>query len=478
MIYIRLSCLFIALMLCFSSCTESNRTTANSSTKPSAKPNIIFILADDLGYGDLGCFGQQLITTPNLDRMASEGIRFTQFYAGASVCAPSRCVLMTGQHTGHAWVRGNRSDDANALRSVDTTVAEKLKSAGYTTALCGKWGLGEIGTDGHPNKRGFDYFYGYLNQAHAHNYYPPFLFQNETKVSLRNVPADNPLANNPNGSGWAKTRVDYSHDLIMSEAMNWINSNHKKPFFLYLALTIPHANNEARRGINDGQEVPSYGDYATKPWSYPDKGQAAMISRMDRDVGRLMAQLKELGVDDNTLIIFTSDNGPHKEGKNDPELFNANGPLRGMKRDLYDGGIRVPTIIRWPGKAPAGTVSDYIGHFADFMPTACDLAGIASPETDGLSLVPTITGHSSAQKNHDYLYWEFYEQGSRQAVRFGNYKAIRAPMFTGKVELFDINKDIGETTDISQAQPDLVMKAITYMEQAHVPNPNWTIKTD
>ena len=473
---IRFFTCLIAMVGCLISYTQSARAEDTTTTKKSAQPNIIFILADDLGYGDLGCFGQQLITTPHLDRMANEGIRFTQFYSGSTVCAPSRSVLMTGQHVGHTWVRGNGGADAQTLRATDITVAEKLKSVGYATALCGKWGLGEIGTSGHPNKKGFDYFYGYVNQHHAHNYYPPFLVRNETVVPLRNVPADDPVANKPDGSGWAKTRVDYTHDLIMSEALSWVKTNHKQPFFLYLALTIPHANNEAGRGINDGQEVPSYGDYATKPWSNPDKGQAAMISRMDSDIGKLIAQLKELGVDDNTLIIFTSDNGPHKEGKNDPELFNANGPLRGIKRDLYDGGIRVPTIMRWPGKTPAGTVSDYIGSFSDFMPTACELAGVISPETDGLSLVPTLTGHSATQKTHDYLYWEFYEQGSKQAVRFGNYKAIRSPMFTGKVELFDISTDIGETTDIGGQYPELVTKATAFMKEAHVPNPNWTVK--
>lgn len=277
-----------------------------------AKPNVIFIMADDLGYGDLGCFGQTKIKTPRLDQMATEGMKLTQFYAGTTVCAPSRCVLMTGQHTGRCWVRGNAGADnieSQALRDEDKTIAEVFKDAGYATALFGKWGLGEATSPGHPNNQGFDICYGYLNQHHAHNYYPTFLYKNKERVSLRNVPE---WENSERGEGWARERIDYTHDLIHDQAEKWLDENHKKPFFLYLSYTIPHANNEGTRGTGDGQDVPDYGIYEDKDWSRPNKGQAAMITRMDRDIGSVLDKLKEHKIAKNTLVIFTSDNGPHR----------------------------------------------------------------------------------------------------------------------------------------------------------------------
>jgi len=291
------------------------------------KPNIIFILADDLGYGDLGCYGQTVIQTPALDRMAREGIRFTQCYAGSTVCAPSRCCLMTGLHTGHAHVRGNA---LVPLRPEDRTVAEVLKDAGYATALIGKWGLGEPESTGVPNRKGFDYFFGYLNQGRAHNYYPEFLWRNEEEFPLQGNVEVQPRV--------SSERVQYSHDLFVSEALQYVEEHQSEPFFLYLALTIPHANNEGGRATGDGMEVPDYGAYKDKDWPNPQKGHAAMISRMDRDVGRLLDTLKALGIDEDTVVFFTSDNGPHKEGGADPEFFKSSGPLRGIKRDLYEGG--------------------------------------------------------------------------------------------------------------------------------------------
>ena len=403
------------------------------------KPNLIFVLVDDLGYGDLGCYGQKLIKTPRLDQMAAEGIRFTDFYAGNTVCAPSRSVLMTGQHMGHTHVRGNAGGpdmSKQSLRDEDVTVAEVLHAAGYRTALCGKWGLGDDamgGRSGLPRKQGFDFFYGYLNQVHAHNYYPEFLWKNETKSPLRNVVQRMDRTYGGFTGGWATKRVDYSHDLITNEALDFVRSNASNPFFLYLSLTIPHANNEGTRGTGDGQEVPDYGPYTTKDWSDQDKGQAAMISRMDADMGRLLDLLGELGIDENTVVMFSSDNGPHDEGGHDTDRFDPNGPLRGMKRDLYEGGVRVPMIVRWPGTAPAGTTSDHVGYFGDLMATAAELAGVECPEnTDSISFVPTITGDADQQVEHDYLYWEFYERGGKQGVRAGNWKAVRMPWGDGE----------------------------------------------
>lgn len=443
-------------------------------------PNIILILADDLGYGDIGCFGQKKIRTPRLDRLATEGIRFTQFYAGATVCAPSRSVLMTGQHTGRTRVRGNAGPSIQTLKPEDVTVAEVLQQTGYATALFGKWGLGDVGNTGRPLNQGFDRFFGYLNQHHAHNYYPSYLWKNESKVALRNVVASTESKANDFGSGYATKRVDYSHDLIIARSLRWVRKNAHKPFFLYLPLTIPHANNEGARATGDGQEVPDYGIYAQKDWSNPNKGQAAMVTRMDSDVGRLVDLLAELGIAESTLVIFSSDNGHHREGGNDPEFFDANGPLRGMKRDLYEGGIRVPTIMWWPGTVQAGSVSDRVGYFGDFMATACELTGARAPTPPGglqsISFVPTLKGESAKQEKHRYLYWEFYERGSAQAVRFERWKAVRKPMLTGPIELYDVEADLGETKDIAEMRPDLVERALSYMSEAHVPAPEWKIR--
>jgi len=446
--------------------------------EPLDKPNIIFIMADDLGYGDLGCYGQREIKTPVLDQMARQGIQFRNFYAGCTVCASSRSVLMTGQHMGHTWVRGNAGGDPSVqtLRKNDVTVAERLKAAGYTTALCGKWGLGDDfpGNTGLPNDQGFDFFYGYLNQVHAHNYYPEFLWRNKQKEMLRNVVQGSGRAYAGFEGGWATKRVDYSHDLVVQEAIEFIERSKNEPFFLYLALTIPHANNEGTRGTGDGQEVPDYGIYKDKDWKNQDKGQAAMITRMDRDIGRFNDLLKKLGIEKNTLVLFTSDNGHHNEGGHNTATFDPNGPLRGMKRDLYEGGIRVPLISYWPGMMPQGAISDYIGYFGDLMATACDLAGVEAPaNVDSVSMVPVLTGKHGKQLDHKYLYWEFYEQGSKQAVREGRWKAIRMPMFTGPIQLFDLSNDLGEANNVAAEHPEVVKRMEAYMKQAHVPNKNW-----
>lgn len=441
------------------------------------QPNMIFILADDLGYGDLGCYGQQVIQTPRLDQMAAEGMRFTQFYAGNTVCAPSRSVLMTGRHMGHTHVRGNAGGDnmlAQSLRDQDVTVAEVLKSVGYTNALIGKWGLGEMDQPGAPLRQGFDRFFGVVNQVHAHNYYPEFVWDDESKKQLRNVVKRVDRSYGGFTGGAATKRIDYTHDLFAEETLQFVETNKEGPFFLYLALTIPHANNEGTRMTGDGAEVPDYGIYQDRDWPNPDKGQAAMITRMDGDIGKLLDQLVELGIDKKTLVFFTSDNGPHNEANHNLERFNPSGPLRGTKRALYEGGIRVPGIAWWPGTVKAGSTSDHLAYFGDWLATAADLAGADVPEeVDSVSFAPTLKGAADQQQQHRYLYWEFYEQGSRQAVRFGDWKAIRQPMHSGSIELYNLGSDVGETNDVAASHPDLVRQAANMMDEAHTPHPNW-----
>lgn len=429
------------------------------------KPNIIFILADDLGYGDLGCFGQKQVHTPNLDRMAAEGIRMTQHYAGSTVCAPSRCCLVTGLHTGHCYVRGNARLN---LRPDDQTVAKMLKKAGYSTGLVGKWGLGQEGSKGIPNEQGFDFFFGYLNQHHAHNYYPTFLVRNRERIKLLNeVPRQGRW-----GQGRATKKFDYSHDMMTAEALSFIDKNSKRPFFLYLAYTIPHANNEAGR---TGMEVPDYGIYADKDWPEPQKGFAAMVTRMDRDIGSLMARLKEHGIDEDTLLIFSSDNGPHREGGNNPNYFDSNGPLRGIKRDLYEGGIRVPTIARWPGRIKPGTTTDHISAFWDFLPTAAEAAGLEPPQnTDGISFLPALLGKE--QRSHDYLYWEFFEGGGKKAVRMGDWKGVQLNLHrtpNSPIQLYNLKDDIGEKKNVAGQHPDVVTKIGNIMKTARTKSKRW-----
>ncbi|MBI3117893.1 MAG: arylsulfatase [Candidatus Hydrogenedentes bacterium] len=429
-------------------------------------PNIIFILADDLGYGDLGCYGQKVIQTPRIDRMAAEGLRFTQCYAGSTVCAPSRCCLMTGLHSGHAWIRGNAR---LPLRPEDVTVAEVMKEAGYTTGLIGKWGLGNEETTGTPNKQGFDEFFGYLDQKHAHNYYPEYLWRNEEKVRLEGNIEEKPEV--------SSERVQYTPDLFTEEALSFVTRHREHPFFLYLAYTIPHANNERGGAKGDGMETPSYAPYEDKDWPTPQKGHAAMVTRLDRDVGRVLDKVAELGLDNDTLIFFSSDNGPHQEGGGDPEFFDSSGPLRGLKRDLYEGGIRVPMIARWPGKVPAGTTSDLVLAFWDFLPTAAQIASVVPPEgLDGHTVVPELVGRHDAQPEHDYLYWEFYERGFSQAARQGNWKAVR-PKAGEPTELYDLSADLGEAKNVAGDHPDIATRLESLFQQAHVPSPHWQPKT-
>jgi len=364
---------------------------------------------------------------------------------------------MTGYHTGHCTIRGNKRIP---LSPEDVTVAEVLKKAGYVTGLIGKWGLGNPGTTGIPNEQGFDEFYGYLDQGHAHNYYPEHLWHNRKMVEL--------LGNLGMG------RREYSHDLFTREALRFIEKHRQSPFFLYLAYTIPHANDERGRYEGDGMEVPDYGPYKDEDWPNPEKGYAAMVTRMDQDIGTIMAKLKKLGLDKDTIVFFTSDNGPHKEGGADPEFFQSSGPLRGYKRALYEGGIRVPMIVRWPGKAEAGKVDHHPWAFWDFLPTAAEVAGVDPPGgIDGLSMLPEILGHK--EKDHDPLYWEFHERRFAQAVRMGRWKGVRYGL-NGPLELYDLESDIGERNNIAAQRPEIVARMEDYLKTARTESKYWPVK--
>lgn len=440
------------------------------------KPNLIWIMADDLGYGELGCYGQTVIQTPRLDRMAAEGTRFTQFYAGATVCAPSRSVLMTGQHHGHTRVRGNAGQNnpgAQALKAGDVTVAAVLKKAGYRTALIGKWGLGDIGEaeTGLPRRQGFDYFFGYLNQRHAHNHFPDFLWRNEERVKLPNVVV--PVGGD--GAGYATEAKVYADDLFAEEALQFVAENKDRPFFLYWSMVIPHANNERTRVLGDGAHVPDYGPYADKEWPNPDKGQAAMITRLDSHVGRMLDALKQHGLADNTLVVFTSDNGPHNESKHDLSRFNPSGPLTGIKRSLTDGGIRVPFIAWWPGKVAAGIESRQAAYFGDWLATAAELAGAQAPaNADSVSVVPTLIGQPQSQKQHEFLYWEFHEGGFKQAALYqGRWKGIRSGGSDAPIVLYDLQNDIGEKHNVAAQHPEVAKTISAYLQTARTDLPEW-----
>jgi arylsulfatase A-like enzyme len=408
------------------------------------RPNVVFILADDLGYGDLGCFGQKRIKTPHLDTLAAQGLRFTQAYAGSTVCAPSRCALMTGKHTGHSVIRGNRElqpEGQEPLPAGTLTVAHLFKAAGYVTGLVGKWGLGGPGSSGEPHRMGFDHFFGYLCQRKAHEYYPPSLWRDTQRVALD-----------------GKT---YSHDLMTAEALAFVRRHGDRPFFLYLAYTIPHRK----------YEVPSTEPYANEPWPPPMKNLAAMITRMDRDVGRLLPLLRELGLGDNTLVLFASDNGAGHA----PAFFQSCGPLRGKKRDLYEGGVRTPAIASWPGTIKAGTVSEHVWAFWDFLPTAAELLGARAPgDSDGISFLPTLRG-VPGQRQHRFLYWEFHERGFEQAVRMGDWKAVRHGL-GHPLELYDLRTDVGERRDVAVRHPAVVRQIEGFLAAARTDSTLWPIR--
>jgi len=434
------------------------------------RPNILVIQADDLGYGDISAYGQSRFQTPGLDRLAREGIRFTNYYAGSTVCAPSRAALMTGLHTGHTWIRGNGEIP---LREEDLTVAMVLRDAGYRTAVIGKWGLGRPGTPGQPDRKGFEYAFGFLDHRHAHRQFTDHLYRNAEPVAV-------------------DVNQDYVNDLFTREAASFVEATDSRPFFLYLNYTVPHAElrvpQDSLEPFKDGfPETPFVNATADARLTGPDDASlgyrsqpaphaafAAMITRMDRDIGRLVDLLRTRGLERRTLVLFISDNGPHQEGGGDPVFFKSSGGLRGIKRDLYEGGIRVPMIARWTGAIPAGRVSHHVWAHWDIFPTVADVAGAAIPHgLDGISMARALRGRP--QPAHPFLYWEFHERGFQQAVRMGPWKAVRLAK-DRPLELYNLDADPREQTDVAPKQPAVVTSIERYLASARTDSPNWPVK--
>ncbi|WP_349318266.1 arylsulfatase [Chitinophaga sp. MM2321] len=446
---------------------------AATALKAQDRPNIVFILADDLGYGDLGAYGQTKIKTPNIDRLAKQGMCFTQFYAGTTVCAPSRSSLLTGQHTGHTFVRGNKEIEPEGQEPLADTVqsyAKLLQQAGYTTGAFGKWGLGMVGTTGAPDKKGFDVFFGYNCQRQSHRYYPTHLWSNNEKVELT-------------GNHLTQQKI-YAPALIQEKTLAFIQDNKDKPFFLFAPTTLPHAELQGpddeyyKQYENSFEERPYKGnDYGpnAKVAGYasvakPHATYAAMVSRMDAYVGQILDKLDALGLTEKTIVIFSSDNGAHKEGGADPVFFNSSAGLRGYKRDLYEGGIKTPFIVKWPGKVKEGSKSNFTGAFWDLMPTFTDITGAPKPKyTDGISFLPTLLGKRK-QAQHTYLYWEFHEDGGRQALRMGKWKAVRLNVqdSNAPLELYNLDTDPGEQNNVAASHAAIVKKMSGYIKAAHI----------
>ncbi|MDX2447194.1 MAG: arylsulfatase [Desulfobacterales bacterium] len=448
-------------------------------------PNIIYILADDLGYGDLSCYGQTKFETPNIDRLAKGGFRFTSHYSGSTVCAPSRGSLMTGKHTGHAFSRGNKGVKGRKgdfpLKASEITVAEIMKQAGYVTGLFGKWGLGYPDSEGAPNNQGFDEFYGYLNQGLAHNYYPYQLWHNDKQVLL-----------NENAG---QKKEQYAPKLIHEKALEFLEMNQDTSFFLYYPSIIPHAElfaperymkkyrgrllpEKAYQGIDEGERYRK-GPYGSQTECHA--AFAAMITLLDDQVGEIADKVKELGIAKNTIILFSSDNGPHAEGGADPAYFDSGGGLRGIKRDLYEGGVRVPMIVNWPGTIAAGRETDHISAFWDILPTLADLANQEIPQgIDGISFLPELL--EKKQKEHSRLYWEFYEQGGKQAVRRGKWKAVRLNLhkdYPGSpIELYNLEEDISETSDVAKHYPEIAEEMLELMKASHSRSENFKFRSE
>jgi arylsulfatase len=454
----------------------SNQTHA-ADPKP---PNIVLIMADDLGYGELGCYGQKIIKTPRIDQLAREGLRFTQYYCGSPVCAPSRCTLMTGKHTGHAAIRNNKQPQGMAklreefawetpgqqpLPASEVTIAELLRTKGYATAAIGKWGLGMIGTSGDPSRQGVDLFYGYLCQEHAHNHYPKFLWRNDKKETL------------PGNDGTA-TGQTFAQDKFTEEALKFLDQHRDGPFFLYLPFTIPHLAIQ----VPDSSLAEYAGKIRETPYEHkgyfkhptPHAGYAAMITHMDAAVGKIVEKIDELELANNTLILFTSDNGPtyQRLGGADSDFFESSGPLRGRKGSVYEGGIRVPFIARWRGRIAGGSENDQMAAHWDMLPTLCEIAKVDTPQKlDGISFAPTLVGKGE-QKQREYLYWEFPAYGVQQAIRAGNWKALRQgkDLENQTFELYDLGTDIGEQRNVAAEHPEIVARLSAYAAAAHTPS--------
>ncbi len=453
--------LLLASILCSVSLEALSQATKTST---GTRPNIIIIQADDLGYGDLSCYGQKQFNTPHLDRMATEGVRFTNYYSGSTVCAPSRAALMTGMHTGHAHIRGNGEFP---LLGQDVTVAKVLKSAGYRTAVIGKWGLGLADNSGRPDRQGFDESFGFLDHRHAHRQYTDHLWKNGERVAV-------------------DPQQDYVNDLFTQASLKFIEANKGNAFFIYLNYTVPHAElhvpedslNKFKGKFPEQPHVnaPADGRLAGgyRSQSTPRAAFAAMITRMDESIGRILTGLERHDLDENTIIFFTSDNGPHKEGGADPEFFNSNGQLRGIKRDLYEGGIRVPMIVRWAGRIKRGRVSDQVWSHWDILPTAAALAKAPVPlNIDGISMMNALLG--KRQRGHDFLYWEFHERGFDQAVRMGQWKAVRHGL-NQPLELYNLRNDIGEQTNVAGKHSSVVAKIEAYLKRARTESERWKVK--
>ncbi len=461
----------VIILFLFSCQNQTNKKSVTKSVIEGQKPNIIYILADDLGYGDLSCYGQTKFATPNIDKLAEIGMKFTQHYSGCTVCAPSRSTLMTGQHTGHTFIRGNKEwkpEGQYPLEAKAVTIAEVLQKTGYKTGAFGKWGLGFVGTEGDPNNQGFDEFYGYNCQRIGHNYYPYHLWHNQEKIILK---------------GNERTQTsEYGPELIHKKVLNFMVDNKNKPFFLYYPSIIPHAElfapeeyiekyrgkfdpEKNYKGVDEGKGYKT-GGYGSQPESHA--AFAAMVDYLDMQVGEIVAKLKELGIYENTLIIFTSDNGPHLEGGADPDYFNSNGPLKGYKRDLYEGGIRVPMIAVWDGKIKPKTETNHISAFWDVFPTLAEITGTSTPENiDGISFLPTLLGEK--QNQHDYLYWEFHEKGGRKALRKGDWKLVNYNVKNPEkttIELYNLNTDISEENNVAAKHPELVKELMDLMNSA------------
>jgi arylsulfatase A len=461
----------------FGSDKSKDAVSDQSSLQHTKKPNIIYILADDLGYGDLSCYGQQKFRTPNIDRLASQGMLFTQHYSGSTVCAPSRSALLTGMHTGHTVVRGNkevRPEGQYPIPDNTYTLAEQMQKAGYKTGAFGKWGLGYPGSSGDPTNQGFDVFFGYNCQRLGHNYYPYHLWSNRDSIVL--------------DANKGKLKGTYGPSLIHDKTIQFIEDNKSNPFFLYVASIIPHAElvapesymekyrgkflpEKTYKGLDDG---PNYRDGHYESQQESHAAFAAMVDLLDHQVGEIMSKVEALGLTDNTIIVFTSDNGPHREAGADPEYFNSNGVLKGVKRDLYEGGIRVPMIVKWPSKIKEGIRSDHISAFWDVFPTFSDVVGIDCPNNiDGISFLPELLGNKSAQRKHEYLYWEFHELGGRQAVRMGDWKGVKYNVLKDSkapIELYDLTSDIGEQKDIANQNPEIIEKMEVIFNEARTPS--------